>query len=49
MQKEKDNIRTKELIEKGFNVIRLWESEIRKLTLEDFKVKLNPMLIEVGS
>jgi very-short-patch-repair endonuclease len=38
--KELDHIRTKELLEKGFKVIRLWENEIRYLNLEDFKAKL---------
>lgn len=37
---EKDKIRTSELIEKGFKVLRLWESEIRKMNLEDFKLKI---------
>ncbi len=39
-QKERDNIRTKELIEKGYKVIRIWENEIREMTLEDLKSKL---------
>jgi len=34
--KEKDNIRTKELIEKGFKVLRLWESDIEKMNLKNF-------------
>jgi len=34
---EKDHIRTKELIEKGFKVLRLWEFEINKMTITDFK------------
>jgi len=40
--KEKDNLRTKELQAKGFNVLRLWESEIEKMNLEEFiqKIKL---------
>ncbi len=38
---EKDYIRTKELIEKGFKVLRLWECEIRLMNLNDFKVRLN--------
>jgi G:T-mismatch repair DNA endonuclease (very short patch repair protein) len=38
--REIDNIRTKELIEKGFKVIRLWEREIKLLNLENFKEKL---------
>lgn len=35
-QTEEDKIRTKELQEKGFKVIRLWESDINKLNLENF-------------
>lgn len=38
--KEKDVIRTKELMEKGFKVLRLWESEINKITLNDFREKI---------
>jgi len=40
--KEKDNLRTKELKEIGFNVLRLWESEIEKMSLEDFIKIINP-------
>lgn len=32
-----DKVRTKELIEKGFRVLRLWESEIKKMSLNNFK------------
>ena len=39
-QRELDNNRTKELLEKGFNVIRIWEDEINKMKLEDFRLKL---------
>jgi very-short-patch-repair endonuclease len=35
-----DKIRTSELIEKGFKVLRLWEKEIKILSLNDFKEKL---------
>jgi len=35
-QKEKDNIRTQELTEKGYRVIRLWEKEIRGLRVNKF-------------
>ena len=35
--KDVDHIRTKELIEKGFKVLRLWESDIKKMELNDFK------------
>ncbi len=37
---EKDHIRTKELIEKGFKVLRLWEKEIKEMDVNDFKEKL---------
>lgn len=40
--KEIDNIRTQELIEQGFKVLRLWEREIKVMKLIDFKEKLNP-------
>jgi very-short-patch-repair endonuclease len=35
--REIDNLRTKELIKNGWRVIRLWESEIKTINLEDFK------------
>lgn len=35
-----DNIRTKELIEKGFKVLRLWEFEINEMSIDKFKSKL---------
>ena len=38
--KEKDVIRTKELIEKGFKVLRLWESEVEKMNIETFIQKM---------
>ena len=38
--REIDHIRTKELIEKGFKVLRLWEFEIKEMTLNQFKEKL---------
>lgn len=41
---ETDHIRTKELIENGFKVLRLWESEIKNLTLEEFNIKLNDFI-----
>ena len=34
---EIDRIRTKELQEQGFRVIRLWEHEINKMNLDEFK------------
>lgn len=39
--KEIDHVRTKELIEKGFKVLRLWEFEIRKMDIDNFKIKLS--------
>ena len=35
-----DKIRTDELIEKGFKVLRLWECEIKKLGLDEFEVMI---------
>lgn len=40
--KERDNLRTKELQERGFNVLRLWESEIEKMNLQDFMQRIKP-------
>ncbi len=37
---EIDHIRTKELIQKGFRVLRLWEFEIKDMNLNNFKDKL---------
>ena len=39
---KKDNLRTQELIKKGFNVLRLWESDIENMTLKDFIVRIKP-------
>lgn len=39
-QRVEDNIRSYELQEKGFNIIRLWESEIKRMNLDDFKRRL---------
>ena len=39
--KEIDHIRTKELIEKGFKVLRLWEFEINQMSLDKFKERLS--------
>ena len=36
-----DHVRTKELLEKGFKVLRLWELEINKMSVEQFKNKLD--------
>ncbi len=35
-----DDLRTKELIEKGFKVLRLWESDINKMNLNDFMERI---------
>ncbi len=35
-----DHIRTKELIDKGFKVLRLWEHEIKVMSLDDFEKRL---------
>jgi len=37
---ELDHIRTKELIKNGFRVLRLWESEINTMSINDFKGRL---------
>jgi len=38
--REIDDIRTSELLSKGFKVLRLWECEINKFDLHSFKTKL---------
>ncbi len=38
---EIDHKRTKQLIKKGFRVLRIWGSEIKVMNLNDFKNKLN--------
>ncbi len=38
---EKDHIRTKELLEKGFKVLRLWECEIKEMSIDKFKEDLD--------
>lgn len=38
--REIDNIRTKELINKGFKVLRLWEHEIKTMNIDQFQIKL---------
>jgi len=35
-----DKIRTNEMLEKGFKVLRLWESEIKNLTKEQLLEKI---------
>ena len=37
---ERDRIRTEELIQKGYNVLRLWESEIKVMNINNFKQKI---------
>jgi G:T-mismatch repair DNA endonuclease (very short patch repair protein) len=39
-QVEKDKMHTQELTDEGFRVIRLWENEINKMTVDQFKEKL---------
>lgn len=36
-----DHVRTKELIEQGFKILRLWEKEIKVMNIKEFKNKLN--------
>ncbi len=37
---KRDKIRTKELIEKGFKVLRLWEFEINEMSINEFKNRI---------
>lgn len=39
--REIDRIRTNELMEKGYKVLRLWEHDIRNMNIETFKWKLS--------
>jgi very-short-patch-repair endonuclease len=39
-QKKLDEQRTNQLINKGYMIIRLWEHEIKKMNIEDLKLKL---------
>lgn len=39
--REIDSIRTKELLEKGFKVLRLWEFEIKAMDINQFKERLS--------
>jgi len=41
---EVDVVRTKELMEKGFKVLRIWEREIRQMSKEDLKQKIEVTL-----
>lgn len=47
--REIDHIRTKELLEKGFRVLRLWENEIKGMTIEEFNERLNKVKIIGGN
>lgn len=38
---DRDEIRTRELEKSGYRIIRLWESEIKKMNLNDFENRLN--------
>ena len=38
--REIDKIRTEEMIEQGFKVLRLWESDINKMNINEFKNKI---------
>lgn len=44
-QMEIDKNRNKELVSNRFNILRLWEGEIRSMELNDFKDKLNKFKI----
>ncbi len=37
---ERDRLRTKELIQKGFEVLRLWEFEINEMSIKEFENRL---------
>lgn len=43
--REIDKIRTFELLQKGFNVLRFWECEIRKMELNDFSNRLKSVTL----
>lgn len=38
--KEIDHVRTSELLAKGFKVLRLWETEIKNISIEEFRRKI---------
>lgn len=40
-QMERDRLRNQQLNEKGYKVLRIWENEINKMTIDKFKEKLN--------
>lgn len=39
-QKERDSFRNKELVEKGYNLLRIWENEIVNMNINQFNNKL---------
>ena len=39
-QRMRDKFRNKELVEKGFKVLRLWECEIKEMTISEFESKI---------
>ncbi len=39
-----DESRTQQLIEKGYRVLRMWENEIKEITLKEFEGKLNCLI-----
>lgn len=45
--REIDHIRTKELIEKGFKVLRLWEREIKVMDIDKFKERIEKLEINM--
>ncbi len=45
---DKDHIRTRELIENGFKVLRLWERDINKMELEDMEREINNLTKLIG-
>jgi very-short-patch-repair endonuclease len=45
---EKDHLRTQELKEKGFAVLRLWEHEIKKMNIDEFKEKIKGEMPRCG-
>jgi len=40
-KRKMDELRTKELIENGYKVVRLWGSEVRRMNINDFENKIN--------
>lgn len=46
--REIDNIRTSELLDKGFKVLRLWEFEINAININEFKERLDFQEVKGG-